>query len=739
MRSVEIAALRRVISAQRAIGSAPPDVAIVCDIAANAACDLLGASWSVAAVLEDGRVVARGLSGPTPFPVGSELPLEGTIAGLAIRTRETQICTDSLTDPRAATSRASTVGIRSSVFVPLLDDGVSIGVIAALHPDPDAFDDHDAALLAMIAELTSHKLAYADAHRQLRRSTRKLEAALDLVGLSTWEMDVASGRLSWSPQMYRAFGVDPATFVPEVATIGALWHPEDFPRVVQATEECLATGEPQRLLVRALRPDGSERSFWSWVDVFHDDSGQARTVWGTLLDVTERETATMELERLAHSDQLTGLPNRTLLATRATAALRRSRGEGVALLLLDLDRFKIVNDSLGHQAGDALLVSVAERLTSMVREGATVARLGGDEFVVLVEDLRPATEVPEVVAIAQRLLDALSAPQSLPGVESYVATVSIGVSLAHEGTRDLEDLLREADLALYRAKDSGRNGWALFDDELRARADDRLSIEHDLRRVLGGTGSDSLELHYQPLVDLATNVVTGAEALVRLRRGDGSLLMPGSFIEVAEDIGLVVQLDSWVLENAVRQLGAWSRTPGLAQLTLSVNVTGQTLEQAVFVPRLSGLLRRAGLSGSRLRIEITERTLLDPTPRVQQTLRQLCELGVQVGLDDFGTGYSSLAYLQSFPLDFLKVDRSFVQGLGVDLRATALVDSIVHLAHGLGMVVVAEGVETADQLERVRALGCESAQGYLLARPGPVERLEELLAPPTLAAALAAG
>jgi diguanylate cyclase (GGDEF)-like protein len=392
------------------------------------------------------------------------------------------------------------------------------------------------------------------------------------------------------------------------------------------------------------------------------------------------------------------------------------------MLLLDVDRFKLVNDSLGHQVGDALLVEMAGRIEAVSRADSTVARLGGDEFVVLVEGLR---EVDELHAIVARLREALRRPYHLGhNAESLVATVSIGISVASSPDRSHVDLYREADLALYRAKDSGRDQYALFDDALRSRAVARMGAETLLRRSLA---DDTLVAVFQPMVDLTDGRVTAAEGLVRIAAEDGRLVPPAEFVDVAEETGLIVEVDARVFELVTREYARLAEIGGLSLRRVSTNVSARSLEDPTFVDRLGRALSWYGVPGSAIRVELTERSLLTTSPAIRESLDRIAALGIHVGLDDFGTGYSALAYLQRFSLQFLKIDRSFVSRLGASKQDDAVVAAVVDLAHAHDMVVVAEGVETTEQLDALRRMGCDRAQGYLLGKPMRSAELEDLL------------
>jgi diguanylate cyclase (GGDEF)-like protein/PAS domain S-box-containing protein len=431
-------------------------------------------------------------------------------------------------------------------------------------------------------------------------------------------------------------------------------------------------------------------------------------------EIRARKHAEAELAHAATHDPLTGLPNRSLFLDRLAMALgRASRGQGaVGVLLFDLDRFKVVNDSLGHVTGDQLLVQVAERLAVVVRPGDTVARLGGDEFVMVCDELNGEIDA---IGIADRMAEALAAPFSLDDAEVTVAA-SVGIAVATGPGRDPTSLVRDADAAMYRAKERGRNRWELFDEGLRIRAVERLSLETALRRAIE---RDELCLHYQPIVSLADESPAGVEALVRWNHPDKGLVEPADFIRVAEETGLVVPIGNWVLTEACHALasGAIDRAFGGSQpVVVSVNVSARQLERD-FIRTVHHVLNETGADPHRISIEITESVLMDDVESAVTTLQALRALGIQLWVDDFGTGYSSLAYLRRLPIHGLKIDRSFIAGLGVEAEDSAIAAGVVSLAHTLGLVALAEGVETAAQVQLLRELGCDYAQGFHWAPP----------------------
>jgi diguanylate cyclase (GGDEF)-like protein len=427
----------------------------------------------------------------------------------------------------------------------------------------------------------------------------------------------------------------------------------------------------------------------------------------------ERAAADDDARRLSLTDPLTGLPNRVLFGDRLDHALARARRDGtqVAVLMLDIDQFKMVNDSMGHQAGDELLTAIAPRLLRTVRESDTVARLAADEFAVLCEGIQ---EESDAVALGERLSAALCEPIRLQDRELFV-TASTGVVVSADGSQTTATLLNQADSAMYRAKEAGRARVVLYDELARGGWVDRLRLETDLRRALE---RGELSLVYQPIVDLRDGRTRSIEALLRWTHPERGPIGPDAFIPVAEETGLIVEIGRWVLETAVAQVAEWQRTqPGARGLGVTVNVSGRQLFHESLVADVERVARDSGIAPGTLGLEITESVLMDEGDAVT-VLEALRERGARLSLDDFGTGYSSLSYLKRFPLDTLKIDRAFINGIG-NGEGTALVATIVSMAETLGLDVVAEGVETEEQLRRLRELGCDKAQGFLLARPLP--------------------
>ena len=474
------------------------------------------------------------------------------------------------------------------------------------------------------------------------------------------------------------------------------------------------------------RKNGEVHPEWLTITAVKNSSGEISRYVGTLTDITARKAAEDEIRHLAFYDPLTLLPNRRLLLDRLHQALAisaRSKRLG-ALLFLDLDNFKTLNDTLGHDKGDLLLQQIAQRLATCVREGDTVARLGGDEFVVMLEDLSPlsADAAAQAEIVGEKILGSLAQPYALAGHE-YHSTSSIGVTLFSGQRETVEDLLKRADLAMYQAKTAGRNTLRFFDPQMQATVTARVALETALREALR---ERQFVLHYQPQVD-GVNRTIGAEALVRWQHPQRGLLVPAEFVTLAEESGLILQLGEWILDVACARLVAWAKQPGLAHLTLATNVSVRQFRHPGFVKLVRAALERSGAEPRKLKLELTEHLLANDMKDTLEKMTELRACGVRFSLDDFGTGRASLSYLKQLPFDELKIDQSFVRDALTDPNDATIARTIVALGQSLGLAVVAEGVETEGQRAFLASNGCDVYQGHLFGQPLPLDRFEQLL------------
>jgi diguanylate cyclase (GGDEF)-like protein/PAS domain S-box-containing protein len=527
-----------------------------------------------------------------------------------------------------------------------------------------------------------------------------------------------------SPSIERVLGYSQDEWLDDGGLWDRLLHHEDADRVLAAEAECARSGEALVQEYRISRADG--RVIWirDEMTVVRGDDGTASPLfYGVFLDVSDRKRMEAELERLALYDLLTGLPNRALFTDRLGHAIeRRGTNTATAVYFIDVDRFKRINDSLGHAAGDEVLREVAARIQRTLRPDDTVARFGGDEFTILCESVGG---VLEAVGVADRLQREIALPLRAGGAELRLSA-SIGIALAEAGEEvDRTRLVEDSDAAMYRAKERGGARTELFDAAMRERALHAISVEQELQHALE---RGELRLYYQPLVNLETGEMAGAEALIRWEHPTRGLLCPESFLPVAEESGLIVQVGAWAVGEACRRLRDWDRlNSGSASFGLAVNLSARELTHPDVVPTVLGALRRSALDPQRLTIEVTESTAMADRDSGFRALREMSAAGVRIAIDDFGTGYSSLDHLREMPADILKIDRSFVAGMSIGSPDSALVAAAVAMGRALDMQVVAEGIETAEQVADLREFGCPLGQGFLFARPLPAEELDRLL------------
>jgi diguanylate cyclase (GGDEF)-like protein/PAS domain S-box-containing protein len=557
----------------------------------------------------------------------------------------------------------------------------------------------------------------------LRRSSRRredLEEAkrvrllIEQMPAVLWSTDVDLKFTSWSGGGLSALGIDP---VPSIGMSLFEFFKTDDPeaRPIAAHRRALA-GE-------SVAYEGSwwNRTFEVHVEPLKDGRGRVTGAVGVAVDITDRKLAEERVVYQSYHDALTGLPNRLLFADHLAIAVSHARRVGghVAVLCLDLDHFKLINDTLGHTIGDHLLEAVAGRLARCVREEDTVARAGGDEFTILVTDPNGAEEP---LRIARTILEAVARPLTVDGHELYV-TASIGVATYPEDGEDVETLLKNGDNAMYRSKELGRNTVQLCTAEMNRRAVERLAVENGLRHA---PEREELIVHYQPFYEAATRRVSGIEALLRWRRPGIGLVLPENFLGVAEETRLILPIGSWILSTACQQLRTWQAT-GLGHLRLAVNLSMRQFQQPDLAQTIVRIVKKAGVDPSDLELEITESVAMQDADLTLTILRDLREAGMGIALDDFGTGHASLNYLKTFPITKLKIDQSFVADMRERPENGAIVRTIIAMAHDLHLTVTAEGVENSEQLEELVHLGCDEVQGFLLAMPQPADACETVL------------
>ena len=565
------------------------------------------------------------------------------------------------------------------------------------------------------------------AEEQTIRAKERLDLALTGSSLALWDWDLRSDRVYFNEGWAALVGERPRESTVPRDEVRAWNHPEDAGLYEAAVANAVrGVSEEFECEYRVRHASGD----WIWIYsrgkvTQRDGAGRALRMTGTATNVTKRKEAEERAEFLATRDPLTGLPNRVLLHDRleqgiVNAARHRS---GFAFMFIDLDRFKTINDSLGHDVGDELLKRVAARLAACVRASDTVARLGGDEFAVILENLRD-TDDEGAQQVADKMIAAMGAPM-LIGSQHLNTSCSIGISLYPADGKDSATLMKHADVAMYYAKEKGRNNYQFFSPEMNLRAQERLSIENYLRLALR---RNELVLHYQPRIRMSDGALTGMEALVRWLHPRRGLLAPEKFIDVAEDSGLIVPIGEWVLERACRQARYWQRAFG-RNLKLSVNLSvGQVNDGERLYRAIDAAIRGAGIDPSTLELELTESMLMQNLGEKAALLNRLGELGVGISIDDFGTGYSSLSYLKTLPVDAIKIDSSFVRDIGLDANDEAIVRAIIAMAHSLKLSVIAEGVETEAQFASLKALGCDEFQGYFASPALPPAEFELRLA-----------
>jgi diguanylate cyclase (GGDEF)-like protein len=624
--------------------------------------------------------------------------------------------------------------VRNWIGVPLLESERVIGVCAVDKAQPGFFTPRHVELTKALAPHAAVAIQNARLFGHLRRNEQRLvqevgefQTLLNVLPIGIGIARDAECRVVIpNRHLARQLGLpagangsfsDPC---PELKGVQLVHQGRPLSPAEMPMQQAVTTGrEVAGLEMDVVRDGRTVATVVGCAAPLFDEAGKPRGAIGASLDVTERKRAEEQVRSLAYRDPLTTLPNRLLFQDRLAVAVAQAHRHRrpLAVVFLDLDRFKVINDSLGHSVGDRLIREVSTRLRTCLREGDTVARLGGDEFTLLLPDIGQAVDAAKVTA---KVLDLLRLPFDIEGRELFV-TASAGISLYPDDGSDAEALLKHADTAMYRAKELGRDNYQLYTPAMSATALERLALESSLRKALA---QEELVLYYQPVFD-RTGQVHGFEALLRWRHPELGLVPPAEFIPLAEVTGLILPMGPWVLRSACAQAWIWQeRYPGLS---VAVNLSPRQFQEPGLVGHVTDALADTGLDPRLLELEITETNAMQNAPTAIQTLRELKALGVRLSIDDFGTGYSSLSYLRRFPIDTLKIDQSFIHDIGADPDAAAIASAVIALAHTLKLDVVAEGVETREQLEFLAASGCDRMQGYLLSPPVPAERCDELL------------
>ncbi|MFA6061323.1 MAG: EAL domain-containing protein [Gallionella sp.] len=555
----------------------------------------------------------------------------------------------------------------------------------------------------------------------LRTSEERLRLALGAANQGWFDLNVQTGEISVSPEYVCMIGYDPANFHSSFDEWKCALHPDDHDKLLQGFAECLQTGEPKTMEYRRRNGNGS----WQWISsvgkvVTWDQNKQPLRMIGIHTDITARKLTEARIEKLAHFDHLTGLPNRIQMNDRFNYALNLAQrsGETLAVLFLDLDHFKNINDTLGHSIGDRLLMEMANRIKHALREEDTVSRLGGDEFILIL----PNADETGVTHVATKLLETIALPCTLDQHE-LITTASIGIAIFPTDGRDFETLMKNADAAMYRVKQDKRNAYRFFTQEMQAHSARVMKLSNAMRHALD---RNEFQLHYQPQISIEDGHIVGAEALLRWQHPELGMISPVEFIPIAEDSGQIIQIGEWVLRTAITQLQEWMND-GLPAMVMAVNLSSVQFRQPNITQVITGILDGVQLPHQYLELELTEAMAMDDPNAAIEVMDRLNEQGIRMSIDDFGTGYSSLSYLKKFKVYKLKIDQSFVRDITVDPDDKAIVTAIINMASSLGIRTIAEGVETAGQLAFLRLQGCDEVQGYYFSKPLPASQFKQFV------------
>ena len=718
--TLDVSVLRAVIAMQRELAGVGLDLKAVMQRIADRTRELIGGTSAAVRLLDGDALVCGAVSGAPEIQNPHRLPLGDNLSGHAMRGRRSLLCLDTENDDRVDAALSRSRGVRSIIAVPLLHGGEAVGLLLLYGDKANAFSERDVTMMELLSVVLSAAMAHAaefEAKRDQVEALARFEATFAGALTGMLLMDLEGRIIDSNPAIQSMLGRTHGELAGRHTS--ELVHPEDRRKARAAFLRMVEKGHRSlRMQHRFGGPDGTVL----WVDVsasvVADSAGDQGFAIVMVQDITQQKTAEAALlsqaelnEHQALHDGLTGLANRTLFRDRIDQAIRARRRTRTraAVLVMDLDGFKEINDSLGHAAGDELLVELGQRLSETLRGSDTVARLGGDEFGVLLPE---ATVPGDVLTAVERMRAAIETPITVQGLPLSLEA-SIGIALYPDDGDDVDTLVRCADGAMYHAKRE-KLGWAFYDTNCIPEGTDRLTIVGELRRALERR---ELVLHYQPKAFLAEGEVRSVEALLRWNHPDRGLVPPDDFIPVALQTGLIKPLTVYVIDEALKQCRAW-QDEGV-RLAIAVNLSTRSLVDADFPAHVAGLLERWNVDPSLLEFEITESSMLADPARTRQILEQLAEMKIRLSIDDFGTGYSSLAYLKRLPVSEIKIDRSFVMNMDTNEDDATIVRSTIDLGRNLGLDVVAEGVETEETWRLLTSLGCTAAQGYYLSRPVP--------------------
>ena len=726
--TLDVSVLRAVIAMQHELAAVGLDLKAVMQRIADRTRELTAGTSAAVRLLDGDALVCGATSGAPEIQRPHRLPIGNNLSGHAMRSGRSLLCLDTETDERVDSALSRSRGVRSIIAVPLLHGGKAVGLLLLYGDEAGAFGERDVTMMELLSVVLSAAMAHAaefEAKRDQVEALARFEATFAGAQVGMLLMDLDGKIIDSNPAIQELLGHSHGELVGRRTS--EFVHPDDRHEARAAYVRMIADGESSlRMQHRFVGRDGEVL----WVDasasLVRDSDGHKSFAVGMMQDITQREEAEAALlsqsalnEHQALHDALTGLANRTLLRNRIDHAVkaRRRTDARAAVLVMDLDGFKEINDSLGHAAGDELLVELGRRLKAALRTSDTVARLGGDEFGVLL----PQASVPDdVLRAVERMQGAIETPITLQGL-SLSLEASIGIALYPDDGKDVETLLRCADGAMYHAK-AEKSGWAFYQSSHVRQDTVRLTLMGDLRRALD---QHELVLYYQPKAVLADGEVHAVEALLRWNHPVRGLVPPDDFIPMVQQTGLIKPLTLYVIDEALRQCRSW-QDDGL-RLAIAVNLSARNLVDAEFPTQVAGLLERWNVEPALLEFEITESAMLADPTRTKLILEHLSAMGIRLSIDDFGTGYSSLAYLKRLPVSEIKVDRSFVMNMDENEDDATIVRSTIDLGRNLGLDVVAEGVESEQVWNRLKALGCTAAQGYYLSRAVPAPELQAWL------------